>query len=360
MAKVNDNLEVEMVDTFDLLTKMGDSDQHGQQTQNRATSQEMDDDDDDDDDTSVSAKNPTTNIKSQITGTVENENDNDSDPLVILQKQWIADGRLPKDHKITDKEEDLDKAFYEHKVKSMVDEKIDEFKKSNGLSDIDINKSKGVSLGIDPQMYDRQQGYKALSSIEFDEDSENYEKDIREYLNIYYKDLKMPASKIERTIDADIESEEINDTLKEARAHFLSQEKGVSATIKSEEARVEKEKADKINDAIAREKGYITAGKVAGTEFTKAEAEYLMKGFYDKTETITTKDGRAIKVTLYNKKIHEITNDPEKAFLTKAKFLLDDLGDDLPQEKAGKMILSQLRNTTKQKNRSSAAVEMLG
>ncbi len=271
--------------------------------------------------------------------------DSDQDtPITIFAKQWIADGRLPSDFKITSKttEEDIDKALYDYKLKNISDQKINDYISENGLSKEDIAKLRGQRLGIDTQQYDKANAYNQLSEYQFDEDDNDYEKDVKDYLSVYYREIKIPANKIERTINDDLDSNDLGETLKEAKKYFKEKGENLTTSLKNAEEEKIKDNEDRITQRINKEKELLSKKTISGKSFTESEIKFIEDALYNNTETVTRKDGTAVKTTLYNKMIAEMTNDQEKALLTKALFILQDFKSDNPEEKAAKGILKQL------------------
>lgn len=338
---IDNSSDIELIDnTFDLLDKMeGGSSKSTKQDLAPNDDHEEEEHDEENDDIIVDP------LESKAKSQTVNEDDNKT-PLAILQEQWISDGRLPKDYVITDDEEKLDAAVYDHKVKLLLDEKFNEHIQKNGLTDTEIAQLRGQNLGIDVIQYNKARAYSDLSKIEFDENTDDYSSQVKELLKIYYTDLKMPSNKIERTIESDLDSDDIDDTINEARQHFASQAVSVNKQIKESEEKAAKDREEKSKAAIEKEKTLLRSKIIGGRKFSEEEVKYFEKALYEKTEVLTKKDGQGIKATAYEKKIAEITSNEEKAFLSKLLFLLEDFNGDTPQEKASKSILKQLNNAT--------------
>lgn len=271
--------------------------------------------------------------------------------LSIIAKQWVDTGKLPKDFVIdeTITEEKLDQALYDFKVKSLVEERVEKYIKEKGLTEEDVMKLKGQNLGIDATLYNKVKAYTELSKISFDELSDDNEQDVREYLSVYYKDLQIPAKKIQSNVEADLRSEDLDETLNEAKTHFSSRAKDFSKKIEDAEAQKIKEKDDRAKELLNKEKAMLQSKNIAGFKITEEQANFLTKALHEKTEVITLADGRNVKTSLYFKKIHEATSDPEKAFLHKIKFLLEEMPGDSPVEAASKGLLRNLASVINQK-----------
>lgn len=359
-----DQLPIELINnTFDLINQMGGGGSNPNNKQDLAPSSEDHDDDDDDDDDDNDGKEKEfidpLESKAQTTPQTVNEDDSKS-PLAILQEQWIADGRLPKDFVITDDEEKLDAAVYDHKVKLLLEDKIAEHITKNGLTETEIAQLRGQSLGIDTAQYNKANAYTELSKIEFDPDNDDYQANLKQFLTLYYNDLGLPKKKVESSIAEDLDGEDIEETVKEAQKHFASQASTVKKQIKSAEEAAQKAKEDAAKANIEKESALLKTKVVAGRKFSDEEIKFLEKALHEKTETFTRKDGLAVKATAYEKKVWEVTSNSEKAFLSKLLFILEDYKGDSPQEKAGKTILKQLNDATQQiTKRSTADVQLI-
>lgn len=289
--------------------------------------------------------------KASQTQQASGENEEYQEELKVFAQNWVDSGRLPKDFVIDDTltEEKLDKAVYDFKVETMANERVDALIKEKGLTEEEITKLRGQNLGVDVTMYNKLKAYTELSKAKFDELTDDNEEDIREYLTIYYKDLQIPKKKIESNVEADLQSDDLDDTLKEASKHFGTKSNEYKTLIDNAEKAKIKEKEDQKNAVINREKGYLQSRNIAGFKLSEEQATFLTKALHEKNEIITLADGRKVRTSLYFKKIHEATSDPQVAFLHKIKFLLDDMPGDSPEEKASKGILKGLGKTIAQK-----------
>lgn len=283
--------------------------------------------------------------------------------LKVFAKNWVDSGRLPKDFVIDDTltEEKIDKAVYDFKVESLANERVDAIIKEKGITEEELLKLRGQSLGVDVAMYNKLKAYTELSKAKFDELTDDNEADIREYLTIYYKDLQMPAKKIDSNIEDDLRSENLDETLNDASKHFAVKSNEFKAKIDQIERDKIKEKEDQKAASVNREKAFLASRNIAGFKLSEDQATFLAKALHEKNEVITLPDGRNVKTSLYFKKIHEATSDPQVAFLHKIKFLLDDMPGDSPVEQASKRILKGLGETIAQKTtkkNSSSAIPM--
>lgn len=368
------DLDIEMLAPFEMLDQLDESSKKAFENNVGAGDDEEDDNPDDDDPGKIETEDHNYVFKGKAQQAQSKTKDDDppsfENELAILATQWKADGRLPADFEITEKldEESLDKAVYEHKVKALLDDKFQEHITKNGLTDAEIKRLRGQKFNVDPTLYDKANAYQELSKIELKEEDENgeinedYEKDLKAFLTLYYKDIQYPAKKIEKTISDDIVSDELEELIAEAKKHFASKAKSTKDSIKTAEANALKAESDRKSAAELHQKSLLKAKKIADHEFTDEEAKFIENAIFNKTEIVTLKDGSTIKTSLYDKKIIEATNDPEKAFLAKALFVLQFHNGDTPVEKASKGILSQLRQITNNKNnskRSNAEIELL-
>jgi hypothetical protein len=349
---INDHIEIINENTFDLINQMGGgSNPETKPVLANADIIEGDEEEEDEEDEEIIDP---LESKGKTTPQAVIEDDSKA-PLAILQEQWIADGRLPKDFVITDDEEKLDQAVYDHKVKLLLEDKIAEHITKNGLTEIEIAQLRGQKLGIDTTQYNKANAYTELSKIQFDSEKDDYQANLKQFLTLYYNDLGLPKKKVESSIEEDLDSEDIQDTIKEAQTHFAKQASSVTKQIKAAEDAAAKSKEDTAKANIEKERGLLKTKVVADRQFTDEEVKFLEKALFEKTETYTRKDGLAVKATAYEKKVWEVTNNHDKAFLSKLLFILEDFKGDSPQEKAGKSILKQLKNATQQISKHSSA-----
>ena len=288
--------------------------------------------------------------------TQSNTGDDYKEELKIFAKNWVDTGRLPKDFVIDDTltEDKIDKALYDHKVEGLANERLEAMIKEKGITEEELLKLRGQNLGVDVTMYNKLKAYTELSKATFDELTDANEEDIREFLTIYYKDLQIPKKKIDSNVEDDMQSDDLDETLKDAAKHFAVKSNEFKAKIDQIEKDKIKEKDDTKAEAMNREKSFLASRNIAGFKISEAQANFLSKALHEKNEVITLPDGRNVKTSLYFKKIHEATSDPQVAFLHKIKFLLDDMPGDSPVETATKGILKGLGETIAQKSGKSA------
>lgn len=351
------------VDTLDLLNSMNNTGELP--IKGKVPSIVVDDDDDsgafdiDDEKTHIKEK---TAKKPEETPAEADEEVVD-EPFILHQKQWIEDGKLPKDFKPTLDVNKVDEALYDHTVKSLVETKFDEYVKEKGLTPEEIDVLRGRNLGIDSSLYGKEKAYLQLSKIVIDPDSEDFEEETRDLLNVFYKDLKMPEKKIAQVIETDLLSPDIVETIEEAKKHFAGKALILNKEIKASEEAAKKKKEDAVKSHIDKEDAILKSKKIGDLTLTQAQLEFVQKGLREKTEVITRKDGTSVKVSLYTKKIHDITHNPEKALLSKVRFLLEDTNVETAEEVGGKKFLKDLNRTVDRQNYSNkknrADVELL-
>lgn len=344
-SNLTENLTEEISEPFNMFNQINNSDS-GEQNDGAESEDELEDDDDNLEEGEFDIQD--FDEDGEIEATENDNTPSNKKPIAIFAEQWIADGRLPSDFKITDDltEEDIDKALYEHKAKLLVESGIQDYIKDQGLTEDEINQLRGQKLNIDPTLYKNLKAYNTLANLEFSDTTEdldeNEAKDLRIFLEYYYKDINFPEHKIKKQIDSDIDDNgERNTTIKEAKKHFSNKESSIRTKIETIEKDKAKENSDKTQARIDKEKSILNSKKISNRDFTDEEIKFISKALFEKSEIINV-GGKSIKATLYEKKIAEATQDPEKALLTKALFVLDEFKDSSPEEKAGKNILKQL------------------
>ncbi len=272
-----------------------------------------------------------------------------TNPISILAKSFKEDGFLPDDIEIPDNITDVQFAeLYRTSKEELIRNEIrQELIEKEGLNPEILATAKKIHLGIAPKEIEQLNLFTGLASINFDENSDNYEEVASQYLNFYYRDINFDDALIERQIERDLnsDSDDLTQVLTVAKRHFANKAKSTKEAhdlaVKNEEDRRVKEEKEKIDNM----EKLLSAGVIKGVKYSKSDMEKVRKALFDKSEIYVDKEGKKHRVTLYQKRRMDIASDFEYSFKQIVDVVLGPKeaksGVEL-EEKAKRSILSDL------------------
>ena len=280
-------------------------------------------------------------------------NTSETNPIAILAKSFKEDGILPDDLEIPDDITDVQFAELYRKAKEELirNDIRAEIMEKEGLNPETLETAKQIHFGVSPKEIETLKLYKGLSSINFDEDADNYEEVVGQYLSLYYKDINFEEALISRQVDRDLASDadELNEVIVVAKKHFQNRAKEVEQSNKDKAAAEEKNRQDKEKEQITKMEGFINSGVIKGVKYSKSDMEKVRKALFDKSEIHVYKYGNKIMVSLYQKRRMEIASDFEYSFKQIVDLVLgpkESKKEIEIEEKAKKSILSELNKAS--------------
>lgn len=252
----------------------------------------------------------------------------DGNPIYIIASRWKEDGKLPEDFDIKEDitEEEFSKAFYEYKEKLAIDEVearvYDKLIEEEGLTPEALQTAKLFHFGVNDSDYNRLKVYDALANVQLDPDADNFEDNFKELAVAYYIDKGFTEEQAMRHASRDVSEDEVEPILAEYTEYFANafnqQQNFIADKIeykRQEDMRRKQEEIEFINSSLNNR-------IIAGTEYTKAQMEFVKRAMTEKTELVRDLDGKSRLVTLEQKKILEARNSPEKKLKSRIDFIL--------------------------------------
>lgn len=287
-------------------------------------------------------------------------------PIYIIAKKWKEEGKLPEDFEVNADitEEAFDDALYTYKEKVIKDDLkakvLDELMESEGLTPDAINSAKLFHFGVGQEELRTLNVYQSLASLNLDVDSEDYEKNFKDFGTAFYIDKGFTEDQAARYVSRDYEDSEDDSIINEYKNHFKASAVALKQSI---ETKAENNRLSAIIDKEAKIAFVNTAlekGEIGGVKYSKSQIETIKKALFQKTEMVKDPNGTVRMVTLEQKKILESKNDPEKRLKARIDFIL---GPDAAKTedaviKATKSITSSLKSIVNVKPKASRPDEV--
>ena len=287
-------------------------------------------------------------------------------PIYIIAKKWKEEGKLPEDFEVNEDitEEAFDEALYTYKEKVIKDDVkakvLDELMESEGLTPEAINSAKLFHFGVGQEELRTLNVYQSLASLDLDVDSDDYEKNFKDFGTAFYIDKGFTEEQAARYVSRDYEDSEDTSIINEYKNHFKASAIALKQSI---ETKAESNRLNAIIDKeakIAFVNSALEKGEIGGVKYSKSQIETIKKALFQKTEMIKDPNGTVRMVTLEQKKILESKNDPEKRLKARIDFIL---GPDTAKTedaviKATKSITSGLKSIVNVKPKASRPDEV--
>lgn len=237
-----------------------------------------------------------------------------------------ASGGLPDDFEITDdiEEKDIDIAYVKYKEEVLRSQIANEEKQKlieeEGLTPKMIEEVKLKHFGVQDEKLKQLQTLDYMTSYNFDEKSESFEDDAKNFLASYYSLKRINPSRIESLVNNDLNDENVYsiivDAQKDLRDDLINLEVEIKEKVDTEKLQRTKLKEENIQKANS----FLKTDGFGGRSLM--ELEEARKALFDKTEIITGPDGTRYRTTLYYKRKMEAAKDLEKDLLDKINFVL--------------------------------------
>ena len=249
-------------------------------------------------------------------------------PIFIIAKKWKEEGKLPDDFEVSEDitEEAFDEAFYTYKEKVTKDnlkaQIFDELMESEGLTPEAIQSAKLFHFGVGQEELRTLNVYQSLASLELDPDSDDYEKNFRDFGTAFYIDKGFTEEQAIRYVTRDYQDSEDDSIINEYKNHFKNSAVKLKTDIET------KAETNRLNSILERESKIafvntaLDKGEIDGVKYSKTQIETIKKALFQKTEMIKDPNGTVRMVTLEQKKILESKNNPEKRLKARIDFIL--------------------------------------
>lgn len=271
-------------------------------------------------------------------------------PFYYIADYWKREGKLPEDYEVKEDvtDDDLQKVLYDRLAnearQKIRDEEIQRIKEDEGIDDYTLQKAKKLAHNVSEEEVEDEEVYQFLSSVELKPSLENFEDIAKEYLTQYYSDLNLKPHLIERNVEADLESMELNDTLKEAKNHFATKYEQTKTANEQKVQQALEQRKQEVRNKERKMRELISSRKIANSKYTPEQMEFVEKALFERDQVVKNAEGKPVRVSYYQKKRMEAQNDFEKSFANIVNFILQ--GEDQfqseevePVEKAKREII---------------------
>ena len=237
-------------------------------------------------------------------------------------------GDLPEDFEITDDitEEQLDEAYISYKETSLRNQLEQEVKRelaeSEGLTPQMIEEIKLKHYGVQDPELQKLQYLRYLSSYEFDENSEVFEDNARDFLTSYYSLKNISESRVKKMVEVDLQDEAISQIITEAQTDLKGDESNLNTQIQEQVAKRQEARVQKKAEVKQSINTLLDSKTIGGTTYSDEEIAAVKKALFQKTETVVGADGKHYRTTLYNKRRMEASQSLEKDLQNKINFIL--------------------------------------
>lgn len=243
----------------------------------------------------------------------------------ILALSYIEDGVLPEDTEIND----LDAAGLKQKLlenlETIAESRAEERLRQKVPTEQHYEYAEMLFNGATDEETVYARTLDQLATLDITVDDEQGERLRRHVIEQHYIAKGFSKEKAEKFANTHFEDGEDEDEAKAAQSYFAGESKKLKESIK-QQAEEERKRVQEKNEKFRNDvKSKIESGEFGGIKLTSKEKKKLLPALFESTEVLETPDGKTHKVTLYQKKLYEIQNDPDKQLLLAKLVLFDDL-----------------------------------
>lgn len=243
----------------------------------------------------------------------------------ILALSYIEDGTLPEDTDI----ENLDAISLKEKllesITPLAQARAEKELKEKYPDEEHFERAKMLFNGATDEEAQYVTTLDQLASLDADLDNEDGDK-IREHLiTQHYIAKGLDEKKAKKLTDAHFEDGEDIEEAKAAQEYFSQESSKFKRELEEKAEAARQEKKERHEKFISDIKSKVESGELGDIKLSKKEQKTMLSGLLEPTEVYETPDGKAHKVTKYQKKMLEIQNDVDKQLLLAKLILFDDL-----------------------------------
>lgn len=268
----------------------------------------------------------------------------------ILALSYIEDGILPEDLDISE----LDAVQLKEKVLESLQKTADSRAEENLKKRVPTEEHYDYAEMLFNGATDEETVYARtldqLSSLDIELEDDAGETTRRHVIEQHYIARGFNETKAKKLTEVHFQEGEDLEEAKAAQDYFKNESKTLKTQLK-ESAELKRQEQDRkhqeFRDTV---KSKIEEGKFGDVELTDKEKKKMLPALFEPTEVVETADGKSVKVSLYQKMMHEIQNDVDKQLLLAKIVLFDDLNTEKivsrAKNKSNRDLLSKLDGKT--------------
>ena len=257
-------------------------------------------------------------------GSDEEDYSNYSDAQ-ILALSYMEDGTLPDDIDVSDLDASTLKEKLLESLQNIADARAEDRLRERVPTDQHYEYAEMLFNGATDEQTVYARTLDQLSTLDISLEDEQGEQLRKHVIEQHYIAKGFSKEKAEKFTNTHFEDGEDLDEAKLAQEYFANESKALKKELKDAAEAERKKKAERDESFRNDVKSKIEQGEFGGIKLTAKEKKKMLPALFESTEVIETPDGKSHKVSLYQKKMHEIQNDVDKQLLLAKIVLFDEL-----------------------------------